>query len=414
MADVYVRTLVRAQTRGRGSRTRDCGPPGSSHLTGEEVLSRAPFGVLVFSEDGTLTGHNPASDRLLGPLLRARGKAPPRCCDLLGCRRPGSALAGSCIRDLARGADGPLPEIRIDLAADHEPGALWITVSPLEGEGSEVLVTLRPGQHADRRRRTDPHWILGPQLSVVLLGRTALASAETPLDGHWLRQRPGQLFKYLLVHRDRLVPTDELAETFWPDGGHAALTNVRYCIHVVREQLEPRRARRAPSAFVVAENGGYRLDRGRIEVDADRFESLASGGLAAAARGDSNASDALAEATELYGGDLVAEEPYAEWALAERDRLRTLASESLRTLAWIAASTKHPRAATAHLRRLATLEPFDVQIQQELLALYIQHGRHSEAKRLYASLRVRMRHHFGEELDFTLPELAERTRHRAA
>jgi hypothetical protein len=24
---------------------------------------------------------------------------------------------------------------------------------------------------------------------------------------------------------------------------------------------------------------------------------------------------------------------------------------------------------------------------------------------------VRMRHHFGEELDFTLPELAERTRH---
>jgi DNA-binding SARP family transcriptional activator len=365
----------------------------------------------VFSEQGWLTGHNPASERLLGPLQRARRNGPPRCCDLLGCRRPGSALAGTCVTDLARSADGPLPEIRIDLAPDHEPGALWITVVPMDAESSEVLVTLRPGQHADRRRRTDPHWISGPRLSVVILGRTALASAETPLDGHWLRQRPGQLFKYLLVHRDRLVPTDELAETFWPDGGHAALTNVRYCIHIVREQLEPRRARRSPSAFVVAESGGYRLDRSRVDVDADRFESLASAGLAAAARGDSSASAALAEATELYEGDLVAEEPYAEWALAERDRLRTLASEALRTLAWIAASTKHPRAATAHLRRLATLEPFDVQIQQELLTLYIQHGRHSEAKRLYASLRVRMRHHFGEELDFTLPELAERTRH---
>jgi DNA-binding SARP family transcriptional activator len=380
----------------------------------EDLLSLTPFGILVFDRHGRLTAHNPASEQLLGGFSERWYTAAPRCCDLLGCRRRGSALEGCCILDLARSADGPLPEIRVDLAADHEPGAVWITLAPLGTVSPMVLVTVRPGQHGDRRRRTNPHWISGPRLTVGVLGRTAVASAETPLEGQWLQQRSGRLFKYLLAHRDRLVPTDELAETFWPEGGHAGLTNVRYFIHVVRDQLEPGRARRAPSAFVVAENGGYRLERSRIDVDADRFESLVSRGLAAAARGDPDAPRLLLEAAELYQGDFMAEEPYAEWALSERDRLCTLATEALRTLVWIAASTKHHEAAAAHLKRLAALEPFDVQIQRELLSLYLRDGRHSQAKRLYASLRARMRQHFGEELDFTLTELAERTRRDAA
>jgi DNA-binding SARP family transcriptional activator len=384
---------------------------GSSGLNGDDLLSLTPFGILVFDREGRLTADNPASERLLGD-LSVDGAL--RCCELLGCRRPGSALEGSCILELAENADGPLPEIRVDLAPDHEPSAVWITVARLDRGRSQMLVTLRPGQHGDRRRRTNPHWISGPRLSVMLLGRTTLASAETALDGRWLQQRPGQMFKYLLAHRNRLVPTDELAETFWPDGGHAALANVRYFIHVVRDQLEPGRAPRAPSAFVVAENGGYQLDRSRIDIDADRFESLVSRGLAAAASGDPRAAGLLIEAARLYEADFMTEEPYAEWAFQERDRLRTLAAEALRTLACIAASAKRPQAAAAHLSRLASLEPFDVHIQRELLSMYIRYGRHSQAKRLYASLRARMRQHFGEELDFTLSELAERTRRDAA
>ena len=384
---------------------------GSSGLNGDDLLSLTPFGILVFDREGRLTAHNPASERLLGELSEDGAL---RCCELLGCRRPESALKGTCILELAQTADGPLPEIRVDLAPDHEPNAVWITVARLDRGRSKVLVSLRPGQRGDRRRRTNPHWISGPRLSVIVLGRTTLASAETPLDGQWLQQRSGQMFKYLLAHRDRLVPTDELAETFWPDGGHAALANVRYFIHVVRDQLEPGRPRRAPSSFVVAENGGYRLDRSRIDVDADRFESLVTAGLAAAARGDSSATGLLVEAARLYKADFMTEEPYAEWAFYERDRLRTFAAEALRTLACIAASAKRPQAAAAHLSRLATLEPFDVHIQRELLSMYIRYGRHSQAKRLYASLRARMRRHFGEELDFTLSELAEGTRRDAA
>ncbi|MEA2257081.1 MAG: hypothetical protein QOG35_3126 [Solirubrobacteraceae bacterium] len=367
------------------------------------MLAHAPFGVLVFDGWGRLTGHNSASEQLLGSLREDRHGEPPRCCALLGCRRPGSALEGRCILELLRDADGPLPEIRIDLAPDRQPGALWITVARLHR--SEVLVTLRPGEYGDRRRRTNPHWISGPRLSVAVLGRTGIASAETPLEGHWLQQRPGQVFKYLLVHRERLVPIDELAETFWSAGVDAALNNAHYFVHVVRNHLEPGRPKRTPSAFVVAEGGGYRLDTTRMEIDVVRFEALVSAGLGAAARGDRGAQASLSEAAELYRGDFMADEPYSEWTFAERDRVRSMVAEALRTLAGIAARAHDLDAASAHLGRLAELEPFDVAVHRELLALQLRRGRHSEAKRHYFSLRMRMRQHFGEDLDFTLAEL---------
>src|SRR3954449_4369236 len=102
---------------------------GSSGLNGDDLLSLTPFGILVFDREGRLTAHNPASERLLGELSEDGAL---RCCELLGCRRPESALKGTCILELAQTADGPLPEIRVDLAPDHEPNAVWITVARLD------------------------------------------------------------------------------------------------------------------------------------------------------------------------------------------------------------------------------------------------------------------------------------------
>jgi DNA-binding SARP family transcriptional activator len=379
------------------------GQPG---LSSQEVLASVPFGVLAFDRHGRLTGHNPEAERLLGPLQWPDGEPPLRCCDLLGCRGPSSVLARRCICDLVADAQDPIPEFRVDLARNGDPGALWITVTQLQGQPAGMLVTARPGERGDRRRRTEPHWISTPRLTVGVLGRTTLASAETSIAGRWLQQRAGQLFKYLLVHRARPVPIDELAEVFWPARATAALRNVRYFVHVVRNSLEPERQRRRPSSFIVAESGGYRLDTTRIEIDADHFESLVAAGLPAASRGEAGASASLGRAADLYGGEFLADEPYADWVLAERERLRSLAAEALRTLAWLHMADGQLDSAAANLMRLAEMEPFDVDVQRLLLLLAIRRGRHSEAKRRYAMLRVRMRRDFGQDLDFTLADLA--------
>src|ERR671937_597195 len=78
------------------------------------------------------------------------------------------------------------------------------------------LLHLRPGDRRDRRRRSDPHWLKGPEIRVLAFGRTHVDSAEGRLGGRWLQQRSGQLLKYLVAQRRRVVHSEEIAAALWP------------------------------------------------------------------------------------------------------------------------------------------------------------------------------------------------------
>ena len=58
------------------------------------------------------------------------------------------------------------------------------------------------------------------------------------------------------------------------------------------------------------------------------------------------------------------------------------------------------------LRRLADSQPFDSDVQRELIVLHIKRGRRTEAMRRYSELRKRLQREFGEEPDFQLADLA--------
>jgi DNA-binding SARP family transcriptional activator len=107
----------------------------------------------------------------------------------------------------------------------------------------------------------------------------------------------------------------------------------------------------------------------------------------------------------LYRGDFLAEEPYADWAQAERDRLRALAAEALRVLTPLHEHHGNLPAASATLERLIELEPFDVDVHRDLIELALRRGRRTEAVRRYSALRQRMLTTFGEDVSFTLADL---------
>jgi DNA-binding SARP family transcriptional activator len=374
-----------------------------------EVFEQFPYGVLVVDGAGRLLAHNAAAEHLLQGRV-ALDEAEARVgCELLGCRRPDGPLADLCLHEHALSSDGPLPELRIDLAP--APGAstdaAWVTVAALRGSPDRVLMELRPGNAGDRRRRTDPHWTAGPRLRISVLGRTRVHSAEGPIEGRWLANRPGQILKYLVSERHRTVYADEIVEKLWPNATMPSTHGLRYFVHVLRDQLEPERAPRKPSSFVQATRGGYVLDRGRVWIDASEFEDAVAAGTAAEARGDEEqAIERLTAGLALYGGDFLADEPYAEWAFAERDRLRQVASEGLRTLAGLKQRRDDLAGAAADLERLSELEPFDVDVYRELLLVLLRRGRRTEAVRRYTAFRHRMLTTFGEELDFTLADVA--------
>lgn len=362
-----------------------------------------PYSLFVIDRDKRVLARNLEAAELIETM--GLGDATLSCCELLGCRTQESVLAGACLTELAFSHATALPEVRVDLATSEGVRAMWAAVAPLREDASSVVLQLRPGVARDRRRRTDPHWMTGPQLWVRALGRTAIESAEGPIGGDWLEQRTGQLFKYLIAERHRAVHIDEIGESIWPGADFAIAGSVRYYIHALRRKLEPQRGRREPSTFILSSSGSYRLNLDRIEVDADAFETGVTAGLATIDSDPEGAAVEIERGLSVYRGDFLADTPYAEWAMLERHRLHELACMGLHRLADLRLQARHLDSAAGCLERLATLQPYDEGVHRQLMELDVVRGRRSDAVRRYMTLRTRIRRTFGHDPNFTPADL---------
>jgi len=369
-----------------------------------EAFRGFPYAQLVVDRAGRIVSANREATRL----LRAAGATQERttCCSLLGCGRPDTVLAAGCVTRLALAREEPLPEVRVDVDTPEGTRAMWVAAAGFGRGERGVVLQLRPGVLGDRRRRTDPHWMIGPRLRIRTLGRTVVESAEGPIGGAWLDQRAGQVLKYLVAERHRAAPVDEIGESIWPGSDYAVGTNVRYYVHALRRRLEPQRGAREPSSFIVARAGSYRLRLDCVEVDADTFEQGVRAGLAVAQADPQTAVSELERGLAIYRGDFLADLPYAEWALPERHRLHDLACVALRQLADLRMELRMVDGATRSLERLARLQPFDEDVHRRLMELDIMRGRRSDAVRRYAALRARTRRTFGHDPNFTPADLA--------
>jgi DNA-binding SARP family transcriptional activator len=364
------------------------------------------FGIIVTDADGAVIEANETARQMIAA---AKGDWPEgaSCCSLFGCRRS-EPLAEHCITELAAGSEQPLPELRVDLPPQRPTSAVWITAARVTPEGSQVVMHLRPAGIGDRRRRTQPHWMAKPQLRIRALGRTRVETEEIAIEGDWLLQRPGQLLKYLVCQRGRPAHVDEIVEALWPEAGITGRNTVRHYVHALRGRVEPDRSPRAPSAFITSGGSAYALDP-RVAVDVDEFEGLVSAGFSpVGSKQDEIAKVGLLErAMSLYRGDLIAEEPFAEWAFAERELMRGLAYKALSRLVEHYLERGDIPAATAQLERAGELRPLDDEVQRQLIGVYLEQGRHSDAARRFAAYRKRILDEFGTEPNFTLTELVE-------
>jgi DNA-binding SARP family transcriptional activator len=392
------RLVNRPNGNGKGANN---GAGQQAMLPANAVDQLLRFGLIVTDSSGTVTATNETAKHLI---TEAHGYWPEdaRCCSLFGCHHY-EPLSRHCITDLAACSDEPLPEIRVDLPPENPAGAVWITAARMSEDGSQVVMHLRQADMADRRRRTQPHWMAGPRLRIRALGRTQVETEEVAIEGGWLLQRPGQLLKYLVCQRGRPAHVDQIVEALWPDAGVNGRKTVRHYVHVLRERVEPSRSPRTPSAFITSTGSAYSLDP-RVTIDVDEFEDLVTAGLRDAAAGEANV-DFLERAISLYGGDLFAEEPFAEWAFAEREMLRGLAYQALSQMIEHYLEGGDLPAATVHLERACELRPVDDEVQRQLIDVYMRQGRNSDASRRLATFRQRMLDEFGQEPGFTLAEL---------
>jgi DNA-binding SARP family transcriptional activator len=241
-------------------------------------------------------------------------------------------------------------------------------------------------------------------IRIRTLGETVVETSAGVMRADWLDHRAGRLLKYLVAHRYTPMHADAIAEALWPRARADTTSTVRHFVHALREKLEPGRGRYQRSVFILARNGGYLLNPERVTVDADDFEREAKAGLIAMTANERPAAVAhLRRALELYSGDFLIDERFEDWAIAERERLRELATKPLRILARLSENRDE---ATAYLERLAAMEPLDVDIHKELIVLWLRQGRRGRALRHYRALQSRLMRELGERVTFDVAELA--------
>jgi DNA-binding SARP family transcriptional activator len=367
-----------------------------------ELIDGLPDGVMMVDARGMAL----VTNRAMGGMTERADVHTATCCELFGCRRPGGQLEGVCLTERCL-AHGSLSDIRVELPADKPSGAVWLSATTLDGQPRRVLFRLRrPDGFLPAAAELGRGSVVGPRLGILSLGRTRLDTPEGPVVGGWLDQRDGRLLKYLVCERHRVVQVDEIAEALWPGAEERGPSVVRHHVHGLRKALEPWRRKRTPSSFInLIPPGGYALNRDLVRVDADVFEQLVSTGLAAEHHSAAEAIDTLQRALTWYRGDFLAELPYEVWTLVERERLRDLALRALRALGRLLERRNDVDQATGYLQQAAKMQPFDTDLERELMSLAVRSGRRSVALRRYAALRIRMLRQFGEEPDFDLDEL---------
>ncbi len=237
---------------------------------------------------------------------------------------------------------------------------------------------------------------------VRTLGCMALEGDDA--GGRWLGQRTGDLLKFLVCRRYRVVHAQDIAEALWGHGGFVSSGTVRQCVHDLREKLGAGRPD-VPAQLVVTRQSGYALSHAAV-VDADDFAVHVRRGIAALDQGRQEiATVHLRRAVAMYRGDFLSDEPHADWARAERELLREHMEDALAALAELYLAARDPGASTSCLRRLAEMRPLDADVHRRLIEVLLAQGRHSHAARCYDAFSARLLRNFGRPPSFTLADL---------
>ena len=222
-------------------------------------------------------------------------------------------------------------------------------------------------------------------VQVRLLGPFTIGTATGEVRSG-LRASARELLAYYLVHPDG-ASLEQAAEAMWPDlelGRErerfwTALGNLRSVL---------RTATGAEQLKAIQRDGlRYRADRELFAVDPWRFQAA----LAASRRADLDpaAADALAQAGEAYGGDLLDGTAYG-WVEVPREDLRRRAVDALAHLAELRQAADDHTGALAALEQAIAADPVAEELYRRVMRLEADLGRPDGVRRTYRLLASRL------------------------
>jgi DNA-binding SARP family transcriptional activator/tetratricopeptide (TPR) repeat protein len=229
-------------------------------------------------------------------------------------------------------------------------------------------------------------------VEIRALGTFAVVRGGAPVGPReWQSRKARDLLKVLVVRRGRPTTREQLCELLWPDEDPAPLPNrLSVVLAVIRSVFDPHK-RYGPDHFLRADRSAVALDLTNVQVDVEDFMTAAADARRTLERGDPDAAlRSLTAAESAYGGELLAEDPYADWATDLREEARATYLEIARRLAARAAATGDADAAVRLYLRILEPDPYDEDAHLGLIRALAAAGRHGEARRRYDVYAARM------------------------
>ncbi|MEW2471685.1 BTAD domain-containing putative transcriptional regulator [Streptomyces sp. NPDC046994] len=235
--------------------------------------------------------------------------------------------------------------------------------------------------------------ILGEPVRLRLIGPLELMGAQPDNPPGLPKGRAVLLFALLAAHRNRVVGTDTIIETLWPD--HAPPTAVQTVASLVS------RLRKVVGTCLERVGSGYRLNTTGWQVDMDEAARLTRAAERHLHAGEPVFADiAVRRALGLLSaGRAVEEFQPADWS-ADLDRTLQRLLRRAREAAWQTAEHLHDHRQTAHLAAAAAHDdPYDEPAWRALMMAQYRLGSAGAALHTFSRLRRTLRTELGTDPD---------------
>jgi predicted ATPase/DNA-binding SARP family transcriptional activator len=215
-------------------------------------------------------------------------------------------------------------------------------------------------------------------------------------ERQWSGRLPRMLLLLLLATPGHRLPRDRVLDLLWPEAEPEAALNALYkALHSVRRTLEPDLKAGRGSAYVATRGETIGLvPVPGTWVDADEFD-------ATLARADTlspaERRPTLRAALNLYSGDLLSDEPYADWPVARREALRQARERATLALAALELEAGEPLATVPLIEDLLAGDPTVEEAHRALMRAYAAAGQRDRALRQFARCRSVLETELGAE-----------------
>jgi predicted ATPase/DNA-binding SARP family transcriptional activator len=232
-----------------------------------------------------------------------------------------------------------------------------------------------------------------PELCIDLLGGFRVAAGDRAVDeGAWRLRKARGLFKLLALTPQHSLHREQAIEALWPDlDPSAASNNLRQALFVARRALDS--CGEEGAARIQLVHDVLTLATDRLRIDVEDFEAAALEAERAPSVERHQA------AIDLYGGDLLPEDRFDDWATGRRQALRERHLTLVVDLATLLEQAGDRAAAVTALQQALVAEPLHERAHRELIRIYALTGRRQRALAQFHLLRESLRRDFEDEPD---------------